>query len=210
MFPLHSLPLGLNQSCTFLVSNESPYFSNYNPKISTSIPLYFRSYSKICSSITFEVTAKYVPVYQFWFSYVFSQQPHPQCHILIFVPGEKIKATLRWNCTKCVLGAKVNQLRVKNRHVKMATSPVRWNEDEKKTCKQTNKQYKHISVYLNVISKQHNKGIKQGKSAVSEITVVTKGKKNTQQRWQVPIYTKQTLTDNYNLGQNCCKKITTW
>ena len=40
------IPQGSTGSSTFLVSNESPYFSHYNSKISASNSLYFGSYSR--------------------------------------------------------------------------------------------------------------------------------------------------------------------
>ena len=39
-----------------------------------------------------------------------------------FAPGEKIRSKLKWNLTTCVLWVKVNQLRVKNTHIKMGTA----------------------------------------------------------------------------------------
>ena len=45
----HSLiPQGSTRS-SFLVSNESPYFCHYNPKIYASNSLYFESYSRKCT-----------------------------------------------------------------------------------------------------------------------------------------------------------------
>ena len=48
--PLHSHPPGAQSEVVlFLVSNESPYFSHYSPKLSASNSLYFGSYSRKCT-----------------------------------------------------------------------------------------------------------------------------------------------------------------
>ena len=44
-----SSPRAQPEVVLFLVSNESPYFSHYNPKISASNSLYFGSYSRKCT-----------------------------------------------------------------------------------------------------------------------------------------------------------------
>ena len=62
-------PRGSTGSSTFLVSNESPYFSHYNPKGLASNSLYLRSSSRKCTL--------------FWYF-------HNSC----FTPGEKIKSDL--------------------------------------------------------------------------------------------------------------------
>ena len=61
------IPQGATGSSTFLVSDESPYFS-YNPKFQTQI------------HYSLEVTAENVPI--------------SQCHILVLAPGEKLKSKL--------------------------------------------------------------------------------------------------------------------
>ena len=45
------------------------------------------------------------PVYKFLISYVFLKQPHPQCHMLVFAQGEKIKSKLQQKmCKMCLKG----------------------------------------------------------------------------------------------------------
>ena len=44
-------------------------------------------------------------VNQFLLSYAFSSQPHPQCHILVFAPGERIKGKPEVKlCKMCLRG----------------------------------------------------------------------------------------------------------
>ena len=52
--------------------------------------------------------------------YVFSKQPHPQCHILIFAPGEKIGSNLKEELYKLCLKGQVQS--VESENVKMGTS----------------------------------------------------------------------------------------
>ena len=45
------------------------------------------------------------PAYPFWFSYAFSKQPRPQCHIFIFAPGKKIITNFEVKlCKMCLTG----------------------------------------------------------------------------------------------------------
>ena len=95
----------------FLVSNESPYFTHYNPQISASNSLYFGNYSRKCTDIRY--TNFYILMY-------FHNSLIP---ILVFAPWEKKKVNFRKICAKCVLGVKVKQFRVEIAHVKMGTTP---------------------------------------------------------------------------------------
>ena len=93
---------------------KSPIFLIITPTFQLQIHyrLYFRSYSR-----------KYTYFRYTNFNYVFSQQPHPQCHILIFALGEKVKSNLEVKlCRRCLLRVKVNQFRVENTLVKMSTT----------------------------------------------------------------------------------------
>ena len=98
------------------------YFS-HNPKNSASKSLYLGQYSMYS-----------LLVYQFWFPYVFTLQPHPQWHIHVSAPGEKIRTKFMWNLAKCVSQVKVNQLRVKHSNVKMGTTffndAKRWHQQK--------------------------------------------------------------------------------
>ena len=103
MFSLHSQP----KVVLVLVSNESPYFSHYKPKISASDSPYFGSYSRKC--IFFRDTN-----FDFLMCFHSSLSPVVANVTFLFLPEEsKLEATLRKNCTKCVLWVKVDQLRVK-------------------------------------------------------------------------------------------------
>ena len=60
---------------------------------------------KLESHYTLEVKKYLFPVYQLLFAYVFSYQSHPQCHIIVFVPGEKIKSKREVKlCKMCLRG----------------------------------------------------------------------------------------------------------
>ena len=98
------IPQGSTGSSTFLASNESPYFSHYNLKISASNSLYFGSYNRKCT---------YFQYTNLDFLMYVHNSLIPSVSFLLLPQERKWEATLRWNCTKCVLGVKVDQLRVR-------------------------------------------------------------------------------------------------
>ena len=68
----------------FLVSNEIPYFSHFNPKISASSSLYFGNYSRKCT---------YFRCIKFYFLMYFHTASSP-VSFTCFTPGEKTKSKL--------------------------------------------------------------------------------------------------------------------
>ena len=112
------IPQGSTRSSTFWCQ-INPYFSHCNSKISTSN-----------SHFTLEVLAESVPISgipgkmgpNFDFLMYFHDSLSPVSPTYLLPQERKLEATLRQNCTKCVILVKVNQLRVKNTHTKLGTN----------------------------------------------------------------------------------------
>ena len=115
MFPLQSHPPGINRNSTLLVSNESPYFSHFNPQISASNSLNLEVIAE-------KVTLSGVPILIFLCIFVTTSPACPVSHTYFCPRRESKKSNHEVKLCKSVLGVIVNQFRLKNIHVKMDTT----------------------------------------------------------------------------------------
>ena len=97
----------------FLISNESPYFSDCKSKISASNSLWFWRYDKK-REINWYTRKKFLMY--------FHNSLIPRGAYFLLPLESKQEATSGWNFTKCISEVKVNQLKVKNMHVRMGIS----------------------------------------------------------------------------------------
>ena len=108
-----SSPRAQPEVVLFWCQMKTHIFSHCNPKFQLQI------------HYTLEVIAENVylfPIYQFWFIYVFSLQPHPQGHFLIFSQGEKIRSNFEVKLYKMCLRDQSRSVKSENTHVKMDTT----------------------------------------------------------------------------------------
>ena len=96
----------------FSSQTKSPYFSHYNPKISSSNSLYFRSYSRKCTYFRFT---------NFDFLMYFHNSLIPSVTFLFLPKDRKIRSNLEVKLYKMCLRGHCWLVKSENTHVKMGT-----------------------------------------------------------------------------------------